>query len=98
MQNYGDGHASEMARTYDMALAPIQNQLQKLEQEGWFVSRLIGRTRVYYWNPANPLVTNLRQFLQSGLEAVPDSDRQLYYRQRRRPRRFGKMPVASDVK
>jgi predicted transcriptional regulator len=90
LQNYGDGYAVEIARTFGLAPSQISKQLTKFEEGGLLVSRSIGRTRVYYWNERNPLVADLRQLLQAELEVLPGEEVQRYYRQRRRPRRKGK--------
>lgn len=44
--NYGSGYAREMARTYEIPLSAVQDQLQKLEAAGVLVSRTVGRTRL----------------------------------------------------
>jgi len=90
LENYGDGYATEMARTYGVALRPIQAQLDRFERAGFLVSRLRGRTRIYTWNPIGPLVPKLRALLALALEFVPRADQERYYRQRRRPRIKGK--------
>lgn len=90
LQTYGDGYGREIARTFGIRSNQVQNQLRKFENEGWFVSRPVGRTTVYSWNPRNPLVKPLRAFLQAVADALPDDDVQAYFRQRRRPRSRGK--------
>ena len=90
LQNYGEGYGREIAKTFDVALLQVQNQLKKLEEKGWLVSRTAGRTRIYTWNPGHPSVPSLRAFLQTELDALTDREIQTYYRQRRRPRKSGK--------
>jgi hypothetical protein len=90
LENYGDGYATEIARTYGSALRPIQAQLDRFERAGFLVSRLRGRTRLFTWNPRGPFVPKLRDLLATGLEQVPEDDRNRYYLQRRRPRARGK--------
>ena len=90
IENYGDGYATEIARTYGVALRPVQAQLDRFERAGFLVSRTRGRTRLYAWNPRGPLVPKLRELLAVGLELVPREDRDRYYLQRRRPRAKGK--------
>ena len=87
LQNYGEGYALGIARTFGMSPSQVSKQLTKFEDSGFLVSRPIGRARVYYWNKRNPLVGDLRRLLQSALELLPDEEIQRYYRQRRRPRR-----------
>ena len=90
LQTYDEGYGREMAQTFGVRPVQLQNQLKKFEVEGWLVSRSVGRTRVYSWNPRNPLVGPLRQFLQAAIDTLPDDEVHAYYRQRRRPRRTGK--------
>ena len=42
LQNYGEGHASRISKTYDVAIMGIQRQLKRLEQNGVLVSRMVG--------------------------------------------------------
>jgi len=90
LQAYGSGHASRIAATYDVPLNPVYMQLRRLEAGGVLVSRMVGRTRVFEFNPRNPTVRHLRSFLQAVLESLPDDELKRYYRQRQRPRRTGK--------
>ncbi len=94
LECYGEGYPRGIARTYGVSVSQIQKQLRKLEDAGVLVSRDIGRTRLYQWNPRNPLVKPLRDLLRSELEALPRAEIEHYYRERRRPRRRGK-PLAA---
>lgn len=85
LENYGDGYATEIARTYGVALRPVQAQLDRFERAGFLVSRLRGRTRLYVWSPRGPFVPKLRELLAVALAVVSPEDRKRYYRQRRRP-------------
>lgn len=86
LENYGQGYASEIARTFDMSLNQVQGQLRKFEELGLLVSRPIGRARVYSFT-RSPVADELRVFLRSMLERLPETTLEKYYRQRRRPRR-----------
>ena len=90
LQNYGDGYAGAVARTFGMSRSQVTQQLKKFERIGILVSREIGRVRLYEWNPRNPSVPKLRELLQSMLELLPEEEIQAHYRERRRPRRTGK--------
>jgi DNA-binding transcriptional ArsR family regulator len=89
LQNYEQGYASQISKTFGMSLSQAQNQLIKFEQLGVLISRKEGSARVYYYK-RGPVVDALRKFLGSMLDALPDSTVSKYYRQRRRPRRYGK--------
>lgn len=90
IENYESGYASRIAATYDIPLSVVQDQLRKLESAGVLVSRSIGRTRVFEFNPRDPTVRNLRRFLAEELKLIPESLVKKYFRERQRPRRSGK--------
>lgn len=90
MQNYEQGYGREIAATFDMAQSQVRKQLEKFEAGGVLVSRLVGRTRLYQWNPRNLLVPPLRALLSAAIDSLPAEDRQRYLRRRTRPRRSGK--------
>ena len=84
------GYAREIARHFKTGLAPIQKQLDKLEQAGVLYSELIGRTRVYKFDPRYPFLSELGSFLDKVLEFYPGQQREALLMNRRRPRRRGK--------
>lgn len=90
LQNYGEGHARRIATTFEVSHMAIQRQLKRLEAEGILVSRVVGNTRVFTWNPRSATVKELRQFLEAELNRLPDDVTKQYFRQRQRPRRTGK--------
>jgi hypothetical protein len=79
LQNYEKGYASEIAKTYGTSL----NQI------GILISRKEANARVFYFKQS-PVTDALRVFLSSMLEHLPNDTVQKYYRDRRRPRRYGK--------
>ena len=93
LQAYGSGHASRIAETYGVSVNGIQRQLRRLEVAGILVSRMVGRSRVFEFNTRIPSVRNLRSFLASELDLLPEPMIKDYYRQRLRPRRAGKKQV-----
>jgi DNA-binding transcriptional ArsR family regulator len=91
IQNYGEGYASWIAKTFEMPVSEVQKQLKKFEEAGVLVSRMVGTSRVYTWNPRDPALDGLRQLLKSTLDyGISDDRLKRYFRQRRRPRRQGK--------
>lgn len=91
IENYGEGYASKIAKTYDTPLSEVQKQLTKFEQAGILVSRMIGPSRVYTWNPRDPALIELQDLLRQTLEkGIPEKTLKQFYRQRRRPRRQDK--------
>lgn len=90
LQNYGEGHARRIATTFEVSHMAIQRQLKRLEDAGILVSRIVGNTRVFEWNPRSATVKPLRTFLEAELAAFPPDVTRHYFRQRQRPRRSGK--------
>jgi DNA-binding MarR family transcriptional regulator len=89
LENYEQGYASQVAKTFGLSLSQVQNQLQKFEQLGLLVSRKEATARVYYFK-SGPIADALRKFLRTMLGVLPEATIRKYYRERRRPRRQGK--------
>ena len=90
LEAYGTGHPNGMARTYGVSVTAMYRQLKRLEAGGVLVSRMVGNSRQFEFNPRNPTVKNLRGFLEAELEQLPEAELEAFYRERRRPRRTGK--------
>ena len=84
------GYAREMARFFDAPLNPIQKALDGLERSGVLVSRSVGSTREYEFNPRYPLRDELRTLLEKALSLYPKDLRDELLVIRKRPRRKGK--------
>jgi len=85
-----DGYAREIARFFKTDLDPIQKQLDRLEQGGVLYSRVVGRTRLFGFNPRYPFLPEMRNLLRKALGFYPAEDRVRLVSSRRRPRRKGK--------
>ena len=90
LQNYGEGHASRISRTFDTSVMGVQRQLKRLEENGVLISRMVGSSRMFTFNDRNPTVRNLRVFLEAELQDLSKEDTLKYFRERQRPRRSGK--------
>ena len=90
LHRYDEAYGRQVAQALGTAPSEVQKQLQKFEAGGILVSRLVGRTRVYGWNPRSVFVAPLRELLQAILEHLPAEQRGPFARGRRRPRRAGK--------
>ena len=87
---YGEGYGLGMARSFNEPVNRFQQQFKRLENAGIIVSRLVGKTRVYTFNPRYPFLKELKALISKAFEFVPESERNKYYRKRTRPRRAGK--------
>lgn len=90
LHRYERGYGRQIALAFGMPVSQVQKQLRKLESGGLVVSHLLGRTRVYDWNPRSAFVGPLRGLLQVMIENLPPEQRGPYADGRRRPRRAGK--------
>jgi predicted transcriptional regulator len=85
-----EGYAREIARYYNTSTSPIQSQLDKLEINNVLVSKVFGKTRVYYLNPRYPFVQELKQILDKTISFLPKQEKEKLLMVRKRPRRKGK--------
>jgi len=85
-----EGYIREIARFYGSDPDSIQKQLVRLESGGVLVSRFVGKTRLFSFNPRYPFVKELRMLLEKALKFYSEEDRERLFMNRRRPRRSGK--------
>ncbi len=88
--HYGEAYASGAAKDLGIALSPVQRQLDKFEVAGLMVSKMVGNTRVYSFNPKQPATRKLKDLIQLFYEAMSLKERERLFPMRRRPRRRGK--------
>jgi hypothetical protein len=86
----GRGYAREIARFFNAPLNPVQNALATLEAAGVLVSRTVGRTLEYEFNPRYPARSELTTLLKRALSLYPAALREKLLLTRSRPRRKGK--------
>ena len=86
----GKGYATEIAKFYDVNLYAIQNQFERLENADVLVSKKVGRTRVYEFNPRYLFLSELKSLLKKALSFYPDEIQERLLMNRRRPRKKGK--------
>lgn len=85
-----EGYPREIAKYYNTDISPVQNQLEKLENGGILYSKLVGRTRLYSFNPRYPFLKELTALTKKVMEFLPDKEKQELLFGRKRPRRKGK--------
>ena len=86
----GEGYPREIARFFDTDYFPIRQQLEKFGVGGVFYSRLVGRTRLYAFNPRYPFLSELKGLLKKALSFYPAVEQEKLVKVRQRPRRPGK--------
>lgn len=86
----GSGYAREIADFFQLGLNQVQRQLDTLESGSVLVSRTIGRTRNYEFNPRYAFLAELRKLLERALSYYPGNVQEDLTMNRRRPRRRSK--------
>jgi len=84
------GYARQIARFFDAPLNPVQKALDGLERSGILVSRPVGSTLEYEFNPRYPMREEFRVLLEKALSLYPEAQRDELLITRKRPRRKGK--------
>lgn len=84
------GYAREIARFFGSSLSPVQNALDALESAGVLVSRRVGTSREYEFNPRYPARDELRALVGRAVALYPADRREALLVTRTRPRRAGK--------
>ena len=88
--HYGQIYARGLANDYHSSVSPFVKQLNRLEETGILVSKEVGRTRLYQFNPKSPFANPIKKIVEIVYEAIPLSEREQIFHTRRRPRRKGK--------
>ena len=86
----GEGYAKEIADFYSTSLDPIQKQLEKLEFGGVLVSKNVGRTRLFVFNPRYAFLNELKALLEKARAYYKPEEIEALTMGRKRPRRAGK--------
>lgn len=84
---FDEGYAREITRFYDTTLTAVQKQLQGLENGGVLLSKMSGRTRIYFFNPRYAFLPELKTLLEKAKNYYPPELREKLEMQRKRPRR-----------
>ena len=84
---FDEGYAREITRFYGTTLTSVQKQLSSLENGGVLLSKMSGRTRVYFFNPRYAFLPELTALLEKARAYYPPELRDKLVMQRKRPRR-----------
>ena len=85
LQAREEGYATEMARFFNIELFAIQNQLEKLEAGGILVSKKVGVTRMYTFNPSYAFIDEVKNLLAKAITFYPEEMKEKLLIDRRRP-------------
>lgn len=87
----GKCYGTQLHRWLKTPLTPIQKAFMRLEKGGIILSFFEGKTRLYQFNPAYPLLTELEQLLKKAYTMLPPHEKRDYYIPKEDPVR-GKRP------
>jgi hypothetical protein len=87
---YESGYIRGIANSFGIPVNGVSQQLKRLENGSIISSRLLGKIRLYSFNPGYPFLPELKAMLQKAIDVLPETELEKYYRQRTRPRRKGK--------
>lgn len=74
-----------------MDVSTVQNQMLRMERDGLLVSRTVGRTRVFEFNPGYAFKKEVEALLNKALTQLPPGVQEQLTLHRKRPRRTGKI-------
>lgn len=75
----GKCYGTQMHSQLRTPLTPLQKTLQRLEKEGLLMSSYEGKTRLYQFNPAFPLLPELEPLLRKAYTLLPAGEKKAYY-------------------
>ncbi|MCF6318000.1 MAG: winged helix-turn-helix domain-containing protein [Proteobacteria bacterium] len=87
---FESGYAREIAKYLGASLPSIQNQLNNFEEGGVVLSKIRGRTKVFFFNPRYVFLPELKLLLKKAKEYYNPELKNKFEMQRKRPRRAGK--------
>ncbi len=90
LYHYGEVYSALVEKNTGIASRPILNQLNKMEEAGIFVSRVVGRSRLYQFNPKSPVIRPLKEIINITYSNMTLKMKEEMFKERMRPRAKGK--------
>lgn len=75
----GRCYGTQLHRALKTSLTPIQKALNRLEKGGLITSYYEGKTRLYQFNPAYPLISEVELLLKKAYTLLPAHEKKDYY-------------------
>lgn len=72
-------YGTQLHRALKTPLTPLQKALNRLEKGGIITSYYEGKTRLYQFNPAYPLITELEHLIKKAYTLLPANEKKNYY-------------------
>lgn len=96
--HYGEAYASGISKDMSITLSQVQKQLDRFEESGILVSKLMGKVRIYTFNPKVSVTKKLKELIQVFYDAIPLEQKEELFSVRRRPRRKNKPVITKSAK
>ena len=90
LESYGQAYPLGLSKMFNIPVNGIQQQMDRLENGGVIVSSMVGRTRLYKFNPRYPFLKELKELIKRAMDFLSEKELQKYYRKRTRPRKKNK--------
>lgn len=94
--HYGEVYPTAVAKDYEISLSGVQKQFERFENAGVLVSKLVGRTRVYFFNKKSPITKHFIELVKVYYDGLSLEDKEVLFSKRRRPRRKNKPVIKSN--
>ena len=88
--HYGEIYPTAVAKDYRISLSAVQKQFQRFEDTGVLVSKLVGKSRVYFFNKKSSITKPFMALVKVYYDGLSLDDKEQIFATRRRPRRPGK--------
>ena len=88
--HYKEIYPTAVAKDYQISLSAVQKQFQRFEEAGILVSKLVGKSRVYFFDKKSPVVKPFIELIRVYYDRLSLEDKEQLFGTRRRPRRAGK--------
>jgi len=90
LYHYGEVYSGLIEKNSGIGSRAVLNQLNKMEEAGFFVSREVGRTRLYTFNPKNPAIKHIKEIIKITYSNMTIKMKEKMFKERMRPRAKGK--------
>lgn len=75
----GKCYPTQVSSLLNQSLTPLQKACQKLEKVGVLISLFEGKTKIYQFNPAFPLLKELQELLKKAFILLSPAEKKGYY-------------------
>lgn len=88
--HYEEVYSGLIEKNTGIGSRAVLNQLNKMEEAGFLVSREVGRTRLYQFNPKSPFIKPLKEIINITYSNLSIKMKEKMFKERMRPRAKGK--------